>query len=453
MTSIKKGYSYLIRPLFLLIDIFIINTVIFYVSDNEYLNPRFLLYINILWMALSYYIGFYKIYRFTNIFRIFSLLAVQFLLFFLIFFAYFGIFKEGQVVNNQFLTFVSIFIGVSILKFVTFFALKWYRGLGRNYRNVVVIGMDDTTKKIIKLFGEKANLGYRYYGFFSDQPYKDKRQLGKFDDSFDYILNHGIDEVYCTLSKVSESQVKELTKFTNKHSLILKLIPESTDLYSKNYKAEYYNNTLVLNVNKLPFDYPHNKIIKRIFDIVFSILIVILVLSWLIPIMWILIKLESRGPLFFKQEREGLKGSNFKCYKFRSMYVNNLSDKIHATKGDERITNIGAFLRKTSIDELPQFFNVLKGDMSIVGPRPHMQSLSLEYQKEIDNYLERHAVKPGITGLAQVSGYRGEVKKRSDIKNRVRFDIFYIENWSFMLDLKIIIQTVLNVFKGEEKAY
>ena len=252
---------------------------------------------------------------------------------------------------------------------------------------------------------------------------------------------------------MSESQVKELTKFTNKHSLILKLIPESTDLYSKNYKAEYYDNTLVLNVNKLPFDYPHNKIIKRIFDIVFSILIVILVLSWLIPIMWILIKLESRGPLFFKQEREGLKGSNFKCYKFRSMYVNNLSDKIHATKGDERITNIGAFLRKTSIDELPQFFNVLKGDMSIVGPRPHMQSLSLEYQKEIDNYLERHAVKPGITGLAQVSGYRGEVKKRSDIKNRVRFDIFYIENWSFMLDLKIIIQTVLNVFKGEEKAY
>ena len=153
-------------------------------------------------------------------------MAVQFLLFFLIFFAYFGIFKEGQVVNNQFLTFVSIFIGVSILKFVTFFFLFWYRGLGRNYSNVVVIGMDDTTKKIIKLFGEKANLGYRYYGFFSDQPYKDKRQLGKFDDSFDYILNHGIDEVYCTLSKVSESQVKELTKFTNKHSLILKLIPE-----------------------------------------------------------------------------------------------------------------------------------------------------------------------------------------------------------------------------------
>ena len=176
-------------------------------------------------------------------------------------------------------------------------------------------------------------------------------------------------------------------------------------------------------------------------------------MSWLTPILWVIVKFDSKGPLFFKQEREGLNGTKFSCYKFRSMRINNLSDKIHATKNDERVTRIGAFIRKTSIDELPQFFNVLKGDMSVVGPRPHMNSLSLEYQRDIDNYLQRHAVKPGITGLAQISGYRGEVMKRSDIKNRVRMDIFYIENWSFLLDIKIIVQTVLNVFKGEEKAY
>jgi putative colanic acid biosynthesis UDP-glucose lipid carrier transferase len=186
---------------------------------------------------------------------------------------------------------------------------------------------------------------------------------------------------------------------------------------------------------------------------VFSVLAIVFVLSWLTPLLFILIKLESKGPLFFKQVREGLNGEKFTCYKFRSMEVNHLSDTGHATKGDERVTRIGAFLRKTSIDESPQFYNVLRGDMSIVGPRPHMNALSKSYQKEIDNYMERHAVKPGITGLAQVSGYRGEVKKRADIKNRVRMDIFYIENWSFFLDLKIIIQTVFNVFKGEEKAY
>ncbi|MCL4141354.1 UNVERIFIED_CONTAM: hypothetical protein GTU68_040945 [Idotea baltica] len=176
-------------------------------------------------------------------------------------------------------------------------------------------------------------------------------------------------------------------------------------------------------------------------------------MSWLTPLLWIIVKLESKGPLLFKQEREGKSGKQFVCYKFRSMKINNLSDKIHATKNDVRVTRIGSFLRKTSIDELPQFYNVIKGEMSVVGPRPHMNSLSVVYQKEIDSYIQRFSVKPGITGLAQISGYRGEVKKTSDIKNRIRLDIFYIENWSFLLDIKIILQTIFNVFKGEEKAY
>ena len=167
----------------------------------------------------------------------------------------------------------------------------------------------------------------------------------------------------------------------------------------------------------------------------------------------IVVKLESNGPLVFKQKREGIKGQEFVCYKFRSMRVDGFSHKEHVAKNDFRVTRIGAFLRKTSIDELPQFFNVLQGHMSVVGPRPHIESLSLEYQKEVSDYLKRHIVKPGITGLAQVSGYRGEVKKISDIKNRVRLDVFYIENWSFLLDLKIVFKTAINVFKGDENAY
>jgi putative colanic acid biosynthesis UDP-glucose lipid carrier transferase len=210
---------------------------------------------------------------------------------------------------------------------------------------------------------------------------------------------------------------------------------------------------MVLNVNKLPFDFTENFYLKRFFDIFFSIFVCLFILSWLIPILWIIVKLESEGPLVFKQGREGLNGKEFTCYKFRSMRMNKQSNKIHAIKNDARVTKVGAFLRKTSMDELPQFLNVLLGDMSVVGPRPHLETLSLEYQKDVDNYLKRHIVKPGVTGLAQVGGYRGEIKKKSDIKNRVRLDIFYIENWSFFLDIKIIMQTVLNVFKGEEKAY
>ena len=169
--------------------------------------------------------------------------------------------------------------------------------------------------------------------------------------------------------------------------------------------------------------------------------------------MFIIIKLDSKGPVFFKQKRSGYKGKDFYCLKFRSMKINDLSDKKQVSKEDDRITAVGKFLRKSSIDELPQFFNVLIGDMSVAGPRPHMSQQSMAFEREINKYILRNAVKPGITGLAQVSGYRGEIKKKSDIENRVRLDIFYIENWSFFLDVKIVVKTILNLFAGEEKAY
>ena len=168
--------------------------------------------------------------------------------------------------------------------------------------------------------------------------------------------------------------------------------------------------------------------------------------------MFIIIKLESTGPLFFKQKRNGLNGETFNCYKYRSMSQNDNVDDIK-TRQYGRITRIGKFIRKTSIDELPQFYNVFKGEMSVVGPRPHMLSYTELYAKTVNKYMVRHFVKPGITGLAQVKGFRGEVEKQNDIENRVKMDIFYIENWSFLLDLKIVFLTIINVFKGEEKAY
>jgi putative colanic acid biosynthesis UDP-glucose lipid carrier transferase len=348
----------------------------------------------------------------------------------------------------------SIIVCITIVKLLWLILLKSYRSLGNNQRSTVVVGFDDSSKNIIKLFKSKANLGYKYLGFFSSKTHKNKEYLGKLEDAFNYALNNEVDEIYCSLSSLNKDQLKKIKKFVLDKNIVVKLIPNSTELYSKNESVEYYDDTLfILNVNKLPFEFPENFYSKRIFDILFSLFVCIFLLSWLIPILWILIKLESKGPLIFKQKREGINGNEFICYKFRSMKKNKLSDKVHATIKDTRVTKIGAFIRKTSIDELPQFFNVLFGDMSVVGPRPHLESLSLEYQKEVDDYLKRHIVKPGITGLAQVSGYRGEIQKKSDIKNRVRLDIFYIENWSFLLDIKIIIQTVLGVFKGDEKAY
>jgi putative colanic acid biosynthesis UDP-glucose lipid carrier transferase len=176
-------------------------------------------------------------------------------------------------------------------------------------------------------------------------------------------------------------------------------------------------------------------------------------LSWLTPLLAIIISLESKGPIFFRQKRNGIENKEFYCYKFRSMTLNNDADRFQASKNDMRITKVGRFIRRTSIDELPQFYNVFFGDMSVVGPRPHMVKHTNEYANKVDKYMLRHFVKPGITGLAQVRGYRGEIESEADILNRIKFDIFYIENWSLFLDIKIVFQTVLNAIKGEDKAY
>jgi putative colanic acid biosynthesis UDP-glucose lipid carrier transferase len=192
---------------------------------------------------------------------------------------------------------------------------------------------------------------------------------------------------------------------------------------------------------------------KRTFDVVFAALVIVLLLSWLLPLIALLIKAESRGPILFKQLRTGKNGQPFYCLKFRSMRVNADSDSKQASKGDSRITKVGAFLRETSLDELPQFFNVLKGEMSVVGPRPHMLSHTEYYTQEIDNFMERHLIMPGITGLAQVSGYRGETKEVESMAKRVDADIKYVYNWSFLLDLKIVLLTVTQVFKGNENAF
>jgi putative colanic acid biosynthesis UDP-glucose lipid carrier transferase len=192
---------------------------------------------------------------------------------------------------------------------------------------------------------------------------------------------------------------------------------------------------------------------KQLLDLLVACLVLLFILSWLIPIIALLIKMESRGPIFFKQLRTGKDGKPFYCFKFRSMYVNEESDTHQARRHDSRVTKLGAFMRKTSLDELPQFLNVLKMEMSVVGPRPHMLRHTEDYAKVVDNFMDRHMVKPGITGLAQVSGHRGEINNTDDIAKRVHLDVYYLHNWSFQLDVKIIVLTFVQMIKGSEKAF
>ena len=449
----KKNYSILIKPLIILLDIIIINLIIYFFSKENSLQLTYVIYNTFSWLLIAYYTKFYNVYRYTHILRLLSLIASHFFVYLLAFFAYFTIFEEGLIVNKQFVTIISIISIISFFKFLSFFLLKRYRSSGKNYRNVVVFGESKSAQNIVSLFSERQDLGYRFLGFFSDKESKSKKHKGTIKEGLKFTIDNDIDEIYCEVNTIPQSQIKEIRSFSSKNKIDFRIIPENKAIYSKNFKLEHYGTIPILKPKQLPFERIEARIVKRVFDVAFSLIICCFLLSWLLPILWIFVKVNSKGTFFFKQIRDGINGKQFHCYKIRSMKENALSDKVSATENDGRITKVGAFLRKTSLDELPQFFNVLFGDMSVVGPRPHMKLHTEKYLKEIDNYLVRNSVKPGITGLAQVSGYRGEVKKKSDIENRVRLDIFYIENWSFFLDVKIIFQTVFSVLKGQEKAY
>ena len=423
------------------------------IPDKEYANFYFLSYILIFWLSIAYYTKFYKVYRYTQVSLLVSLVLSQFFIFSLAFLSYFTVFREGEIINNQVLLFSLITGFITFFKFSIFFLLQKYRSEGNSYRNIVYFGDHSSSKKLELLFHSKNKWGYRYFGFFSNNSVDSKNYLGHSKKGFKFIEQHEIDEIYCDPSEVSFVQLIKLTKYAEEKKLQLRLLPRNKAIYSKDFILEYFGTIPILKPKPLPFEKIETHFLKRILDIIISIFVCLFILSWLLPILWLVISMDSKGPLFFKQKREGINGSQFLCYKLRSMKINNDADKISASKYDDRITKVGAFLRKTSLDEFPQFFNVFLGDMSIVGPRPHMNAHTRKYTNEVENYSLRHSVKPGITGLAQISGYRGEVVKDSDIKNRVRLDIFYIENWSFFLDIKIIAKTFFNVFIKEEKAY
>jgi len=450
---LKRRYSILIIPISIIVHLLIIN-ILFYIFNAGASSKikQQLLFINFSWVLIAYFTKIYKFHRYTKVPKIIGQLLFQFTIFTLAYLSYYAIFDLLLNARSQAVYLAAVFLAIITFRALYFYSLRRYRFEGYNSRNVVVIGSGKDVLPLVRFFNKRQDFGFHYKGYFDDKETKNNFYLGSIAQSFEYIKNNEIDEIYCSISSLSHKKITEFIDFTDDNVKTLKLIPDSKSLYNK-MKLDYYGYVPVLSVRELPFDKPLIKFLKRLFDIVFSLLVIIFLLSWLSPLLYFFIKKESRGPLFFKQVREGVKGDVFTCYKYRSMGVNRNADKIQATKGDIRVTKIGAFLRKTSIDELPQFINVLQGDMSVVGPRPHMLSQSEMFKKKVHKYMVRHFVKPGITGLAQVKGYRGEIETDADIKNRVKLDIFYIENWSFFLDIKIILQTIKNAIKGEEKAY
>ncbi len=455
MTAAHTGrYSKYIRPISILFDLLVI-TVLCVVFFQE-LNVNCLYYLGyqtIAWGLIAYFIRFYEIYRFTTPVEITSKIAQQGILFLLVTIAFFPFSKEVLFSGKAIALFmVSSFTLIIIFKYLLFYYLKKYRIVtGSNFRNAIIIGYTPESIRLKELFETRNDYGYRFMGYFSDKK-SNPNIKGKLEDLQTFVLENKVDEIYCSLNEITNDQLKDLVDFADENNKAIKFIPDTKEIFSKNLKIEYYEFFPVLSLRKTLLHDPITKAFKRGFDILFSSVVIVGLLSWLVPLLAILIKAESRGPIFFKQGRPGIDEKEFFCYKFRSMHINVTTEK-EASKNDPRVTKIGRILRKTSIDEMPQFLNVLLGDMSVVGPRPHLWSQNKAYGNRIKKYMVRHYVKPGITGLAQVRGFRGEIETDEDMINRIKYDVFYIENWSLILDIKIIVQTVINIFKGEEKAY
>lgn len=370
----------------------------------------------------------------------------------------FSIFLYNFSYSRLFVVLIFIGFGITILISRTLYVGAAYY-LRKQYpinKTIIVIGYNDLARKLVENF----NRYYKYIfvvGYFEDDEYISKTPdlpiLGRINDSVNYAVENNIAEIYSTVSPERNLSIYELAHLAEMNFIRFKFVPDFTMFINRKVHIDFARNIPVLSLRTEPLENVDSQIKKRFFDIVFSILIIFFILSWLVPLIAVLIKLESRGPVFFTQLRSGKNNNPFLCYKFRSLKVNHDAHNKQVTRDDDRFTFIGRILRKTNIDELPQFLNVFRGEMSVVGPRPHMLKHTEEYSQMLNHYMIRHYVKPGVTGWAQINGYRGEIKRKKDLRGRIEHDIWYMENWTMWLDLRIIVLTVYKSFRGDENAF
>lgn len=352
--------------------------------------------------------------------------------------------------------YVIFFIVLSAWWVISRQLVKQYRNKGFNFKRVIVIGGGTVGVRLISEMLGDQGYGYHIVGFFDDNPKARSASAayqGALDDVEQFVKTHQVDEMFCCVPDIEDNQnVSRMIRIADNNAVDFYYVPQFGRTVTRQFELQSVGDIPILAVHPYPLKNPINRLVKRAFDLLVSTAVLILSPLVIIPVA-IGIRLSSPGPIFFVQKRTGYRGQAFNCYKFRTMRVNDHSDTLQAVKGDPRVTRFGNFLRRTSIDELPQFYNVWRGEMSIVGPRPHMVAQTEQYSRLIDKYMLRHTIKPGITGWAQVLGYRGQTEELWQMEKRVENDVWYAENWTFFLDLKIIIRTVMNAFKGEENAY
>lgn len=463
---LNKKHGYLIRWLIGVGDMVVLNIVFIlvckvlgntYTHAIAYNQREVLLLLNFCYLFSLYFIPiqlhFSVVFIDKIVQRAFSLVTVLTLLF-----ATCLIFLN---VGDLMATFLLVYYVVALVLFGLWrvfvrLSLKLYRRKGYNFKRIVIVGAGKNGMELYQVMKDDLSYGFNVRGFFDDNMALKEalpNYLGSTDEVEAYVLSHDIDEIYCTLPGTNDEKIARLLNFAEKHMVRFYIVPEFYRNVKKSMVMEVMESIPLLTIRREPLQSMYNRCLKRAFDLLFSTVVLVTIYPILYLVLGLLIKLSSPGPVLFKQKRTGLYGRDFECFKFRTMRVNAEADTLQAVKDDPRKTRIGDFLRKSNLDEFPQFVNVFLGDMSVVGPRPHMLKHTEQYSALIDKYMVRHLVKPGVTGWAQVTGYRGETKTLEQMEGRVKRDVWYIENWTFFLDLKIIVVTVLNMFKGEKNAY
>lgn len=381
-----------------------------------------------------------------------SLVAVvMHALFFLALIAFLGLGVKARA--------MSLFYSMMLVVFPLFWIstrliIKSMRKHGFNQSSVVIVGINPTSERLVEEIRSDAGFGYKLLGFFDDSCPEGftGKYLGTIDDLAEFVQKNDVHQLFYTYTNNTSDDLSRAVKIADDCNCEFFYVPRITRFVNRAFTLNTIASMPVLGIRRNPLTHIINRIYKRSFDLAVSSVFLLFYPLIYIPIA-IAIKIGSPGPVYFRQERTGYRGTPFQCLKFRTMKVNAKADECQATKNDPRKTRLGEFLRHTSLDELPQFINVWKGDMSIVGPRPHMLKHTEQYSAIIDRYMVRHMVKPGITGWAQVNGYRGLTDELWKMEKRVEFDVWYIENWSILLDLKIMARTVINAVAGEKNAF
>ena len=455
----------LLRISFVLLDLLVLNLVFiicqYVFRDAITLNKEQYTYLwffsNAAWVAASWATSIYQdayIYSFEKFSRR-TMTAYVYMLALEMIYLFFN--KDAQISRLFLISILSSFaISLLINRFLHLAMQQFFQSKDHIVRKVMIIGYNERAKKLASYL-EQEPIKTEIVGFCEEEENVNELSLypivGRISDAIEASKQYEVTEIFSTIAPEQQSGIYKLINDADQACIRFRIVPDFNHFIRKPVHLEYLKDIPVLSLRKEPLDDVGNRIKKRLYDLAISSLVTVFILSWLVPIVALLIWLDSRGPIFFIQQRSGKNGKTFNCIKFRSMRVNMDSNDKQATKNDKRVTKLGSFLRKSNLDEMPQFINVLMGDMSIVGPRPHMLKHTDDYSKLLNRYMVRHFLKPGITGWAQIHGYRGEIKHMQDINNRVEYDIWYLENWSNWLDTRIILMTAFNMAKGEKNAY